>query len=53
MRRTLLALPEAEYPRIREAATPLTSHHRPTTYVELGIDILVKGIEAAAPARRR
>jgi hypothetical protein len=52
MRRTLLALPEGEYPRIREAATPLTSHHRPTTYVELGIDILVKGIEAATPARK-
>jgi hypothetical protein len=34
----------------QQAATPLTSHHRPATYVELGIDILVKGIEAAAPA---
>jgi AcrR family transcriptional regulator len=53
MRRTLLALPDGEYPRIREAAAPLTSPHPPATSVDLGIDILVKGIEAAAPDHRR
>jgi AcrR family transcriptional regulator len=53
MRRTLLDLPDTEYPRIREAAIPLSSPHTPAFYVELGIDILVKGIGAAAPAPGR
>ena len=53
MRRKLLDLPGSDYPRIRETAAALTSPRPPAAYVELGIDILVKGIEAAAPARRR
>jgi TetR/AcrR family tetracycline transcriptional repressor len=53
MRRRLLELARADYPRIREAAVPLTTPEAPTAHVKLGIDILVRGIEAAAPARRR
>lgn len=49
MRQRLRELPGADYPRIREAAKPLTSPESPTSYVKHGIDILIGGIEAAAP----
>ena len=53
MRRQLLDLAGTKYPRIREAAVPLTKSETPDAYVKLGIDILVRGIESAAPTRRR
>jgi TetR/AcrR family transcriptional regulator, tetracycline repressor protein len=46
----LFALAGDDYPRIRDAAIPLTSPKPPDTYGTLGIEILVRGIEAAAPA---
>jgi TetR/AcrR family transcriptional regulator, tetracycline repressor protein len=52
MRRQLLDLTGTEYPRIREAAVPLTTSEAPAAYVKLGIDILVAGIESAAPKKR-
>jgi hypothetical protein len=52
-RAELLELPVTDYPRIRDAALPLTSPKPPGTYGTLGIDILVKGIEAAAPTSTR
>jgi len=52
MRKQLLDLAGAEYPRIREAAVPLTTSEAPAAYVKLGIDILVGGIESAAPRKR-
>jgi len=51
MRHHLLDLSRADYPRIREAATPLTSPGNPRSYVKNGIDILIGGIAAGAPAR--
>src|SRR5262249_29866052 len=48
----LVDLPGSEYPRIREAAAPLTRPERPQVYVKLGIGILVRGIESAAPKKR-
>jgi Tetracyclin repressor-like, C-terminal domain len=53
MMRKQLADLGPEYPRIREAAVPLTTSERPQVYVKLGIDILVRGIESATPKRRR
>jgi AcrR family transcriptional regulator len=50
MRERLLEL--AGYPRIREAAVPLTTPDNPAAFAERGIDILVRGIESAAPKRR-
>jgi TetR/AcrR family transcriptional regulator, tetracycline repressor protein len=51
MREQLLGL--AGYPRIREAAVPLTTSEAPALYTRLGIDILVAGIETSAPRKRR
>jgi Tetracyclin repressor-like, C-terminal domain len=51
MRQHLLDLSRADYPRIREAAKPLTSPGNPGSYVKNGIDVLIGGIEAAAPRR--
>ena len=51
MRQRLLDLSGEDYPRIREAAKPLTSPESPRSFVKNGIDILVNGIEAAAPTR--
>jgi AcrR family transcriptional regulator len=51
MRKQLADLGSA-YPRIREAAVPLTTSERPQVYVKLGIDILVRGIESSAPKKR-
>jgi hypothetical protein len=45
----LFALAGDDYPRIRDAAIPLTSPKSPDTYGTLGVEILVRGIEAAAP----
>jgi AcrR family transcriptional regulator len=55
MRQRLLDLAGDTYPRIREAAVPLTKPDAPATHAKLGIDILVQGIELAAPksSRRR
>jgi TetR/AcrR family tetracycline transcriptional repressor len=52
MRRQLLDLAGTEYPRIREAAVPLTTSEVPAVYVELGIEILIGGIESAVPKKR-
>jgi TetR/AcrR family transcriptional regulator, tetracycline repressor protein len=52
MRRQLADL-GSEYPRIREAAAPLTTSERPRVHVKLGIDILVRGIESSAPKKQR
>ena len=53
MRKQLLALPGPDYPRIRDAAVPLTAPEAPASYIKLAIDILVGGIESAAPKGRR
>lgn len=53
MMRKQLADLGSEYPRIREAAVPLTTSERPQVYMKLGIDILVRGIESSAPRKRR
>jgi AcrR family transcriptional regulator len=53
MRKQLADLASSEYPRIREAAVPLTTPERPQVYMKLGIDILVRGIESSAPKARR
>jgi AcrR family transcriptional regulator len=52
MRKELLALAGSDYPRIRDAAVPLTAPEDPAVYIKLGIDILVRGIESAAPKSR-
>jgi TetR/AcrR family transcriptional regulator, tetracycline repressor protein len=52
MRKRLRDLARTEYPRIREAAVPLTTPGAPDVYVRLGIEILIRGIEAAAPRKR-
>jgi TetR/AcrR family transcriptional regulator, tetracycline repressor protein len=52
MRQQLRELAGADYPRIREAAAPLTSAKAPG-YAKLGIAILVGGIESAAPTSNR
>jgi TetR/AcrR family transcriptional regulator, tetracycline repressor protein len=49
MRERLLDLSGEDYRRIRAAAKALTSPENPATYVKRGIDILIGGIEAAAP----
>jgi AcrR family transcriptional regulator len=51
MREYLLDL--ADYPRIHEAAVPLTMSEAPAVYARLGIDILVGGIESSVPKERR
>lgn len=38
-----------QYPRIREAAVPLTTSNAADDYVELALDILVGGVDSAAP----
>ena len=53
MREQLLALAGSDYPRIREAAIPLTAPGTPRNFTKLAIDILVLGIESGAPKRRR
>jgi AcrR family transcriptional regulator len=53
LREQLDDLAGSKYPRIREAAMPLTTSDAPDAYVELGIDILVGGIESALHKRRR
>jgi TetR/AcrR family transcriptional regulator, tetracycline repressor protein len=53
MRQQILDLAGADYPRIHEAAVPLTSAKAPGAYAKLGIEILVRGIESAAPKSKR
>src|SRR5262245_11416160 len=53
MRKQLADLAGSEYPRIREAAAPLTTPKRPQVYVKLGIDLIVRGIESSAPNMQR
>jgi AcrR family transcriptional regulator len=53
MRERLLELPDELYPRIRNAAVPLTRTEVPAAYAKLGIEILVRGIEEAAPGNQR
>jgi AcrR family transcriptional regulator len=52
MRNQLRDLSVSEYPRIREAAVPLTTSEPARLHVKLGIDVLVGGIESSAPTRR-
>jgi AcrR family transcriptional regulator len=51
MRQQFLNLSRVDYPHIRDAAKPLTSPGKPGSYVKNGIDVLIGGIEAAAPTR--
>lgn len=55
-RRTLALLellPPDRYPRVREAAVPLSRCEDPDGYHEFGIDLLLAGIEAMARRRQR
>jgi TetR/AcrR family tetracycline transcriptional repressor len=49
IRERLDDLAGSEYPRIREAAVPLTTPDAADAYVELGLNILVGGVESAKP----
>jgi TetR/AcrR family transcriptional regulator, tetracycline repressor protein len=49
MRQQLDNLEGSEYPRIREAAVPLTTPDAADGYLELGLDILLGGVDSAAP----
>jgi AcrR family transcriptional regulator len=48
----LRALPPARFPRILEAAGPLSAREEPESYYELVIELVVSGIEASAARRR-
>jgi AcrR family transcriptional regulator len=48
----LRALPPARFPRILEAAGPLSAREEPESYYELVIELVVSGIEASAVRRR-
>jgi TetR/AcrR family tetracycline transcriptional repressor len=48
----LESLPPERYPRLVEAATPLSEGVDPDTYYALGLDLLLAGIEAMAARKR-
>lgn len=48
-RESLQALPPERYPRLIEAAEPLSEGIDPDAYVAFGVDLLLAGIEAMAP----
>jgi AcrR family transcriptional regulator len=48
----LESLPPERYPRLVEAATPLSEGVDPDAYVAFGLDLLLAGIEAMAVRRR-
>jgi TetR/AcrR family transcriptional regulator, tetracycline repressor protein len=50
-RRVLESLPPERYPRLVEAATPLSEGVDPEGYVAFGLDLLLAGIEAMASRR--
>jgi AcrR family transcriptional regulator len=49
----LESLPPERYPRLVEAATPLSEGVDPDTYFAFGLDLLLAGIEAIAARRRQ
>lgn len=49
MRQKLDDLDGSEYPRILEAVVPLTTPDAADGYLELGLDILIGGVDSAAP----
>lgn len=49
----LRALPPAHFPRIIEAAGPLSAREEPESFYELATELIVAGIEAAAASRER
>ena len=49
----LESLPPERYPRLVEAATPLSEGVDPDTYFAFGLDLLLAGIEAIAARKRR
>jgi AcrR family transcriptional regulator len=51
-RRFLESLPPERYPRLVEAATPLSEGEDPDAYVAFGLDLLLAGIEAMAARKR-
>jgi hypothetical protein len=48
----LESLPPERYPRLVEAATPLSEGVDPDTYFAFGLDLLLAGIEAMAVRKR-
>jgi AcrR family transcriptional regulator len=52
-RRFLESLPPGRYPRLVEAATPLSEGVDPDAYFAFGLDLLLAGIEAMAARKRR
>lgn len=48
----LESLPHERYPRLMEAATPLSECEDPEAYVAFGLDLLLAGIEAMATRKR-
>jgi hypothetical protein len=48
----LESLPSERYPRLVEAATPLSEGVDPDTYFAFGLDLLLAGIEAMAARKR-
>lgn len=51
-RQELASLPADRYPRLVEAAGPLSEGVAPDAYIAFGLDLLLAGIEAMAPATR-
>jgi hypothetical protein len=49
----LQALPPDRYPRLVEAAAPLTAGEDPDAYYEFGLDLLLAGIGEMAVRRKR
>ena len=49
----LESLPPERYPRLVEAATPLSEGVDPDTYFAFGLDLLLAGIEAIAARKRQ
>jgi hypothetical protein len=49
----LESLPPERYPRLVEAATPLSEGVDPDTYFAFGLDLLLAGIEAMAVRKRQ
>jgi TetR/AcrR family tetracycline transcriptional repressor len=49
----LEALPPERYPRLVEAADPLSAREDPEAYYEFGLDLLLAGIGAVAARKRR
>jgi hypothetical protein len=48
----LESLPPERYPRLVEAATPLSEGVEPDAYFAFGLDLLLAGIEAIAARKR-